>query len=90
LKELVAKVRADDPNIAGIRVGQFSPTTVRLVLDLKQPIRPQVFALTPVAAYKHRLPAHAKAAICRHGEWPTRCYETDSWICRFHEGYRPI
>ncbi|HNV61028.1 MAG TPA: N-acetylmuramoyl-L-alanine amidase, partial [Rhodoferax sp.] len=55
LKELVAKVRADDPNIAGIRVGQFSPTTVRLVLDLKQPIRPQVFALTPVAAYKHRL-----------------------------------
>ncbi len=55
LKELVAKVRADDPNIAGIRVGQFSPTVVRLVLDLKQPIRPQVFALTPVAAYRHRL-----------------------------------
>jgi N-acetylmuramoyl-L-alanine amidase len=55
LKELVAKVRADDPNIAGIRVGQFSPTVVRLVLDLKQPIRPQVFALAPVAAYRHRL-----------------------------------
>lgn len=55
LKELVAKVRADDPNIAGIRVGQFSPTVVRLVIDLKLPIRPQVFALTPVAAYQHRL-----------------------------------
>jgi N-acetylmuramoyl-L-alanine amidase len=55
LKELVAKVRADDPNIAGIRVGQFSPSVVRLVLDLKQPMRPQVFALTPVAAYRHRL-----------------------------------
>jgi N-acetylmuramoyl-L-alanine amidase len=55
LKELVAKVKADDPNIAGIRVGQFTPTTVRLVIDLKLPIRPQVFALTPVAAYKHRL-----------------------------------
>ncbi len=55
LKELVAKVRADDPNIAGIRVGQFSPTVVRLVVDLKHPIRPQVFALTPVAAYQHRL-----------------------------------
>ena len=55
LKELVAKVRADDPNIAGIRVGQFSPTAVRLVLDLKQPIRPQVFALAPVAAYRNRL-----------------------------------
>jgi N-acetylmuramoyl-L-alanine amidase len=55
LKELVAKVRADDPNIAGIRVGQFSPGVVRLVLDLKLPIRPQVFSLTPVAAYQHRL-----------------------------------
>jgi N-acetylmuramoyl-L-alanine amidase len=28
---------------------------VRLVLDLKQPIRPQVFTLSPVAAYQHRL-----------------------------------
>jgi len=55
LKELVAKVQADDPNIAGIRVGQFNPTTVRLVVDLKVPIRPQVFALPPVAAYRHRL-----------------------------------
>ena len=55
LKELVAKVRADDPNIAGIRVGQFAPNVVRLVVDLKLPIRPQVFALKPVAAYQHRL-----------------------------------
>jgi N-acetylmuramoyl-L-alanine amidase len=55
LKELVAKVKADDPNIAGIRVGQFTPTIVRLVVDLKLPIRPQVFALSPVAAYRHRL-----------------------------------
>lgn len=55
LKELVAKVKADDPNIAGIRVGQFAPSVVRLVVDLKHPIRPQVFSLTPVAAYQHRL-----------------------------------
>jgi N-acetylmuramoyl-L-alanine amidase len=55
LKELVAKVKADDPNIAGIRVGQFSPTVVRLVVDLKKPIRPQVFTLKPVGAYQHRL-----------------------------------
>ncbi|MBC7919338.1 MAG: N-acetylmuramoyl-L-alanine amidase, partial [Rhodoferax sp.] len=55
LKELVAKVKADDPNIAGIRVGQFNPTTVRLVIDLKVPARPQVFTLAPVAAYQHRL-----------------------------------
>ncbi len=55
LRELVAKVRADDPNIAGIRVGQNAPRVVRLVVDLKQPIDPQVFTLAPVAAYKHRL-----------------------------------
>ena len=55
LKELVAKVKADDPNIAGIRVGQFSPSVVRLVVDLKKPIRPQVFTLRPVGAYAHRL-----------------------------------
>ena len=55
LKELVAKVRADDPNIAGIRVGQNAPGVVRLVIDLKQPVQPQVFSLKPVAPYQHRL-----------------------------------
>jgi len=55
LKELVAKVKADDPNIDGIRVGQFSADVVRLVIDLKQGVRPQMFTLAPVAAYQHRL-----------------------------------
>lgn len=55
LKELVAKVRADDPTIEGIRVGQNAPNVVRLVLDLKQAVQPQVFSLQPVAAYQHRL-----------------------------------
>ena len=55
LRELVAKVRPDDPNIAGIRVGQNAPGVVRLVVDLKQAAIPQVFTLPPVAAYQHRL-----------------------------------
>ena len=55
LRELVAKVKADDPNIAGIRVGQNTPGVVRLVIDLKQAALPQVFTLPPVAAYRHRL-----------------------------------
>jgi N-acetylmuramoyl-L-alanine amidase len=55
LRELVAKVRSDDPTIAGIRVGQFAPNVVRLVVDLKQAVVPQVFSLPPVAAYQHRL-----------------------------------
>ena len=55
LRELVGKVRPDDPYIAGVRVGQYQPRVVRLVFDLKQPVKPQQFALTPVAAYKFRL-----------------------------------
>lgn len=55
LRELVGKVRADDPYIAGVRVGQYLPRVVRLVFDLKRPVRPEQFKLLPVGAYKHRL-----------------------------------
>jgi N-acetylmuramoyl-L-alanine amidase len=55
LRELVSKVRADDPYIIKVRVGQFKPNIVRLVFDLKQAAKPQVFSLQPVAAYQHRL-----------------------------------
>ncbi len=55
LRDLVAKVRPDDPNIDRIRVGQNAPGVVRLVVDLKQAAKPQIFALQPVAAYGHRL-----------------------------------
>ena len=51
----LGKVRPDDPYIAGVRVGQYQPRVVRLVIDLKQPVAPQQFTLTPVAAYQHRL-----------------------------------
>ncbi|MDR0457703.1 MAG: AMIN domain-containing protein, partial [Burkholderiaceae bacterium] len=55
LRDLVAQVRPSDPNIAGIRVGQNAPDVVRLVIDLKREIKPQVFTLMPVAAYQYRL-----------------------------------
>lgn len=55
LRELVAKVRSDDPFIAGIRASQHAPGVVRMMVELKQPAVPQVFNLTPVAAYQHRL-----------------------------------
>jgi N-acetylmuramoyl-L-alanine amidase len=55
LRELVAKVKADDPFIAGIRASQQSPRVVRMLIDLKQQAVPQVFTLMPVAAYKNRL-----------------------------------
>ena len=55
LRDLVGKVRSDDPFIAGVRVGQNQPRVVRLVFDLKQHTAPQVFTLDPVAAYRWRL-----------------------------------
>ena len=55
LRELVAKVKADDPHIAGIRVLQHAAGVVRLQVELKQASVPQVFQLQPVAAYKNRL-----------------------------------
>jgi N-acetylmuramoyl-L-alanine amidase len=55
LRELVAKVIPSDPYIHQVRVGQFNPQTMRLVFDLKQPVKPQIFTLAPVAQYKYRL-----------------------------------
>jgi len=55
LQELLRRVQPDDPFVARVRVGLNNPETVRLVLDLKQPVSPQVFQLEPVAAYQHRL-----------------------------------
>jgi N-acetylmuramoyl-L-alanine amidase len=55
LRELINSVKSDDPFISGIRIAQNSPGVVRLVIDLKQSALPQVFNLSPIAAYQHRL-----------------------------------
>ncbi|MFM7706390.1 MAG: N-acetylmuramoyl-L-alanine amidase, partial [Rubrivivax sp.] len=55
LLELVGKVRADDPHIAGVRLLPSAPGSTRVVLQLKQAVRPQQFSLAPVAPYQHRL-----------------------------------
>ena len=55
LKDLVAKVKPNDPYISQIRVGQFQPGMVRLVFDLKEPVKPQLFTLDPIAEYQYRM-----------------------------------
>jgi len=55
LREIVAKVQADDPYIATVRVAQNRAHVVRLVFDLKVPVSPQVFSLVPNGVYRHRL-----------------------------------
>ena len=55
LKGMGAQIRSDDPFIKSARVGQFDPQTVRMVFELKQDVKPQLFALAPVAEFKERL-----------------------------------
>ena len=55
LKDLVAKVKPNDPYVSQIRVGQFQPGIVRLVFDLKEPIKPQLFTLEPIGEYNFRM-----------------------------------
>ncbi|HEX5539860.1 MAG TPA: AMIN domain-containing protein, partial [Methylophilaceae bacterium] len=55
LKSLSDNIDAQDPYIQQIRTGYFKPGVVRLVVDLKTEVKPEVFALQPVGEYKHRL-----------------------------------
>lgn len=55
LKALVTQVSENDPYIKSVRIGRFKPGTVRLVLDLKNEVKPQIFDLKPVAEYGYRL-----------------------------------
>ncbi len=55
LAELHGKVATGDPYIDKLRVGRNRPGVVRLVIDLKAEVKPQVFTLKPVGEYGHRL-----------------------------------
>lgn len=55
LEELPGKVADDDPYIRGLRVARNRPGVVRVVLDLKADVKPQLFTLPPIAEYGHRL-----------------------------------
>ena len=55
LENLPGKINAADPYIRALRIGRFKPGVLRLVLDLKTEVAPQVFELKPVASYGYRL-----------------------------------
>jgi N-acetylmuramoyl-L-alanine amidase len=76
LNDLAGKIGSDDPYIKSVRIGRFKPGTVRLVLDLKAQVKPQLFSLMPVAEYGHRLvldvyplvPVDPLMALAQQGE----------------------
>ena len=49
------KVLQNDPYIAALRAARYKPGVVRVVLDLKAEVKPQIFLLKPVGEYGHRL-----------------------------------
>lgn len=55
LKSLAGKILFSDPYIKQVRIANFKPGVVRMVIDLKAEIKPSLFALQPAGEYQHRL-----------------------------------
>ena len=55
LQDIGGQIQSADPFIRTARAGQFNGNTVRLVLDLRNEVKPQIFSLKPVGEYQHRL-----------------------------------
>jgi N-acetylmuramoyl-L-alanine amidase len=55
LAELAGKVSGEDPYLQGLRVAFNRPGVVRVVLDLKSEVKPQVFKLRPIGEYGYRI-----------------------------------
>ncbi len=63
LESLSGKVEMDDPYIKLVRVGRFRANVVRLVMDLKGEVKPNVFLLPPVGEYGYRLVVDINPAV---------------------------
>ncbi len=55
IKSLSTAISPSDPYIQQVRVANFKPGTVRVVIDLKVEVNPKIFTLPPAGQYKHRL-----------------------------------
>ncbi|EFG31338.2 N-acetylmuramoyl-L-alanine amidase [Simonsiella muelleri] len=70
LNTITQKVQHSDPYIRNIRAGQKDDNTIRIVMELKSNINPQIFNLEPVSNFKHRLVMDLYPANGRVGEDP--------------------
>lgn len=76
LAQLPMRVQPSDPYVGAIRFGRRAPDIVRVVIELKQPATPQLFALEPVASFAHRIvldlypvnPVDPLMALIEHSE----------------------
>ncbi len=90
LQTLPSKILESDPYIKLIRAGRNRPAVVRLVIELKGQIEPQVFSLKPIGEYGHRLvldlypiePVDLLMALLEKNEAPLK---TESKLGDLHE-----
>jgi len=55
IEQLPRLVNPDDPYIQAIRIARFKPGVLRIVLDLKTDVNPQLFALQPFGPHGNRV-----------------------------------
>lgn len=55
LKALPSQISTTDPYIQQVRIGNFKPNVLRLVVDVKTEVKPNAFILAPAGDYQHRL-----------------------------------
>ncbi|NBS96136.1 MAG: AMIN domain-containing protein, partial [Betaproteobacteria bacterium] len=55
LEELITRTGPEDPWVKQLRLAQPRADTIRLVIELQEETRPQLFALAPTTPYQHRL-----------------------------------
>jgi len=55
VNSLSTRILSSDPYIKQVRIGKFKPNVLRVVVDLKTEVNPNVFTLVPAGDYKHRL-----------------------------------
>src|SRR6056300_1010363 len=55
LKDLPKVDFKENSSISGVRIAQFDPGTVRIVIDLRHESKIKIFSLKPIKSYGHRL-----------------------------------
>ncbi|AKO64469.1 N-acetylmuramoyl-L-alanine amidase [Methylophilales bacterium MBRSG12] len=55
LKDLSKVDFKENSSISGVRVAQYDPSTVRIVVDLRHESKIKIFSLKPIKSYGHRL-----------------------------------
>jgi N-acetylmuramoyl-L-alanine amidase len=55
LAQLPSHVQPNDPYVAAIRFGRSASGALRVVVDLRTDVRPELFAVPPIAEYGHRV-----------------------------------